>query len=157
MHEARLDWIRRKITPAYLIINEAFMSNRFLTLIIFFITSQISFALPQNNDLTKIDQCYEAAVTTINQRSCGELEYAYYDKLLNQQYTQLTGLLTASTKPLLINAQQAWLSYRDKECVFNSLEHKNSTLEPLASILCYVKLNKARVVELQHYIKFYSS
>lgn len=118
--------------------------------------SWVSMSWALNEDLTTIAQCYQQARTAIAQQSCGEAEYAYYDRLLNQRYTTLLSLLNSVEKPLLVNAEQSWLTYQQKECLFNGLQVKNSSIEPLISIKCYVNLNKKRIIELENHINFYS-
>jgi len=110
---------------------------------------------PATNDIADINQCDKDAITTIQLQSCGEAKYAYYDAMLNAQYNKLSALLADDDKPVLADAERAWIDFRNKECLFKSLENKGGSIQPLTSINCYSELSQQRSQALQAYIIFY--
>lgn len=114
-----------------------------------------STAPSENLDLDAINRCNTLAKTTIQLQSCGEAEFAYYDKMLNASYKTLIGLLPDASRPVLMDAQRAWITFRDKDCRFISLENEGGSIQPLTSISCYSKLTKTRVQDFQSSIRFY--
>ena len=50
------------------------------------------------------------------------IEYKKADKDLNLAYNKLKKKLDVTDKKALVNAQKAWLKYRDLDCIFTSKE-----------------------------------
>lgn len=63
---------------------------------------------------------FERRCMDIESSTLAMMEISYdvdslYDKLLNSYYKKLLNKLTTKDKPVLIEAQKAWLAYREKE------------------------------------------
>ncbi len=56
--------------------------------------------------------------TTTAMRVCAGESYKKADKKLNQVYQQLKPKLRNSQQNKLVNAQHAWIQFRDKSCAF---------------------------------------
>jgi uncharacterized protein YecT (DUF1311 family) len=78
-----------------------------------------------------------------------------YDILLNKYYRKLMAMLTANDKQKLIQAQKAWILYRDSELklsqAVNSEGYSGGTIEGLIDASDYSELIKTRTVSLFQY------
>lgn len=104
-------------------------------------------------ELSAIKQCYSNASTTVAISHCSDMEYGYYDKEMNKTYQQLLSVLDKDGQQALIDAQKAWLLYRNKECSLISLGNKGGTLQPVNVVGCYTTFNQKRIGEFENYIK----
>ncbi|KTD17041.1 lysozyme inhibitor LprI family protein [Legionella jordanis] len=105
--------------------------------------------------LKAIKTCYDKALSVMDIKICANREYGFYDDLLNKQYQKLMNLLPAEKRELLIDTQRAWLTYRQKQCNFLSLQHEGGTMEPVDLIQCYISLDKDRIEALNHFMTSY--
>ena len=89
---------------------------------------------------------------TLEMRKCASDQYQIADQKLNQTYQKLIGQLSPERKKRLIEAQRAWISFRDKTCSFESSQVLGGTAEPLFLTLCLAKVTQQRVQDLQDYL-----
>lgn len=74
------------------------------------------------------------------------------DAKLNRVYRQkLEYLRQEETRraQLLIEAQRAWISYRDKKCSFEASESAGGSLEKVISLDCHLNMTRERSKELE--------
>ena len=83
---------------------------------------------------------------------CASDEYAIADKKLNQTYQKLISQLSPERKQRLIEAQRAWISFRDKTCRFEASEVLGGSAEPLFLTHCLTKVTQQRVQDFQNYL-----
>lgn len=90
---------------------------------------------------------------TMNQ--CAGQAFKAADKELNTLYQQITGRLKDNPegKKLLVNAQRAWVSFRDAECKFSASGVAGGSVYPLVYSSCLTAVTKARVETLKQYLK----
>lgn len=90
---------------------------------------------------------------TMNQ--CAGQAFKAADKELNALYQQVTGRLkdNPERKKLLVNAQRAWISFRDAECKFSASGVAGGSVYPLIYSVCLTGMTKTRVEALKHYLK----
>lgn len=90
---------------------------------------------------------------TMNQ--CAGQAFKAADKELNTLYQQITGRLKNNPdgKKLLVNAQRAWVSFRDAECTFSASGVAGGSVYPLVYSSCLTAVTKARVETLKQYLK----
>lgn len=79
-----------------------------------------------------------------------------YDKLLNKYYKRLLDLLKAEDKDVLIQAQRAWLSYREKESKLRGTLKKEEysgggTIQSILANNDQLDFLKERVIDLFYY------
>jgi uncharacterized protein YecT (DUF1311 family) len=86
----------------------------------------------------------------INQ--CAQLSYQNADKKLNQVYKQLIPTLSASRKQKLINAQLAWIKFRDTNCDFERSAYQGGTVAPAVYFGCLEQTTQQRTQQLQEYL-----
>jgi len=84
---------------------------------------------------------------TVNILECISAETEHQDVLLNKAYRDLRAVLTAERKRELLEAQRAWLKYRDLNCKFYA--GSGGTLAAIASNDCFLKGTAVRAGELK--------
>jgi uncharacterized protein YecT (DUF1311 family) len=81
---------------------------------------------------------------------CAEQAYQAADKLLNANYKKLVATLTDNTeKERLVNAQRAWVSFRDKHCEFETYSMRQGTGYSGYLSACLEELTKSRAEALK--------
>ncbi len=95
--------------------------------------------------------------TTSEMRVCAGQSYEKADRELNQVYQQLKPKLDASQQKRLINAQRAWIQFRDKSCAFEGAFAEGGTLEPVLKLSCLTDVTEQRVKDLQEYVETVNS
>jgi uncharacterized protein YecT (DUF1311 family) len=90
---------------------------------------------------------------TMNQ--CAGQAFKAADKELNTLYQQVTGRLKDNPdgKKLLVNAQRAWISFRDAECKFSASGVDGGSVYPLIYSDCLTAMTKTRVEALKQYLQ----
>ena len=91
--------------------------------------------------------------TTLEMRVCAGKSYEAADKKLNQVYRQLRPKLNAKQQKRLVDAQTAWIQFRDKSCAFEAGEVEGGTLEPVLKLSCLTDVTQQRVKNLEGYLK----
>ncbi|MEA5596410.1 lysozyme inhibitor LprI family protein [Rivularia sp. UHCC 0363] len=91
--------------------------------------------------------------TTSQMRICAGRSYETADQKLNQVYRQLKPKLRASQQKRLVDAQTAWIQFRDKSCAFEAGDAEGGTLEPVLKLSCLTDVTQQRVKDLQRYLE----
>jgi uncharacterized protein YecT (DUF1311 family) len=114
-----------------------------------------SLALAQSGDCRNPQTQQE-----LNRCSAQELQNA--DRQLNQTYRQLRRTIQqrAGTGPdgkaqenRLIDAQLAWITFRDRHCAFVRRRVAGGSIAPLAVNLCLTRLTQERTAELARFLQ----
>jgi uncharacterized protein YecT (DUF1311 family) len=98
-------------------------------------------------------QCSDnSSQTELNQCAAEQFEAA--DKQLNADFRQIQKRLgkDADTKALLVEAQRAWISFRDAECTFQTSGAAQGSIFPLLYANCKTALTTDRVRQLKSYL-----
>ncbi|MBW4560946.1 MAG: DUF1311 domain-containing protein [Mojavia pulchra JT2-VF2] len=93
------------------------------------------------------------AQTQVEINRCAQLSYQNTDKKLNQVYKQLLPTLSSSRKQKLINAQQAWIKFRDTNCEFERSQYEGGSVAPTIYFGCLEQTTQQRTQQLQQYLK----
>jgi len=81
---------------------------------------------------------------------CASHRYSAADKTLNQQYRQLMAQQDAVGKQRLRDAQRAWISFRDKDCLANTgLREESGSIWPLLHYSCLERHTVQRSEDLK--------
>lgn len=81
---------------------------------------------------------------------CAEQAYQVADKLLNANYKKLVATLSDNAeKERLVNAQRAWVSFRDKHCEFETYAMRQGTGYSGYLSACLEELTKSRAEALK--------
>jgi uncharacterized protein YecT (DUF1311 family) len=93
--------------------------------------------------------------TQVVQDMCADASYQKADAALNRSYKEILHRLKddSATTKLLVEAQKAWIAYRDAECAFSSSANKGGTIYPMVFSICLEGLTKNRTAELDVYLK----
>lgn len=70
------------------------------------------------------------------------------DARLNRVYQRLTAQLSSAQQARLIQAEHAWIAFRDAECAFRAGNAAGGSIHPMLVALCRTNLTKARVEQL---------
>jgi uncharacterized protein YecT (DUF1311 family) len=100
------------------------------------------------------DKCADATdQATMN--ACADAAFKQSDKTLNALYRQIEARLKddANTKKLLVQAQQAWVKFRDAECSFRTSASAGGTVAPMLISICLDGLTQSRVQDFESYLK----
>ena len=99
----------------------------------------------------------KAASTQLEMNYCANLSFQAADQELNQIYRQLRNTFKQTKQntqePQLINAQLAWLQYRDLDCKFSADRFKGGSIAPLIYSGCKETLTKQRTTLLKNYLE----
>ncbi|MCV3206923.1 lysozyme inhibitor LprI family protein [Mesorhizobium sp. YC-39] len=100
------------------------------------------------------DDCANAQdQATMNE--CAGKSFTAADKKLNDAYRQIEGRLKddAAGKKLLVDAQRAWVAFRDAECNFQGGPRENAgSMYPMVVADCQAALTKDRVRDFENYL-----
>ncbi|MFC3324800.1 lysozyme inhibitor LprI family protein [Mesorhizobium cantuariense] len=100
------------------------------------------------------DDCANAQdQTTMNE--CAGKDFTTADKKLNDAYKQIEGRLKddAASKKLLVDAQRAWVAFRDTECKFQGGPiDMAGTIYPMVVANCQTSLTDDRLKDFQGYL-----
>jgi uncharacterized protein YecT (DUF1311 family) len=80
---------------------------------------------------------------------CARRDHQEADRALNAAYRALTGKIDARAKALLVEAQRAWIAFRDKECRYEASENEGGSIHPMIVSGCMARLTKQRARELK--------
>ena len=97
--------------------------------------------------------CSDAATQT-DLNICANEELERADKGLNDVYGRLRKKLKAegSAEQPLINAQRAWIAFRDQECAFAGSDYEGGSMQPFVIAHCKTELTDGRSGQLEGYI-----
>jgi uncharacterized protein YecT (DUF1311 family) len=86
---------------------------------------------------------------------CADQAYRKTDAELNAVYKQINDRLKddKETIKLLVNAQKAWLAFRDAECTFSTSASAQGSVYPMLVAQCRDGLTSKRIDELKTYLR----
>jgi uncharacterized protein YecT (DUF1311 family) len=85
---------------------------------------------------------------TSEMMDCVNVETKRQDEKLNQSYQKLLASLKAARKAQLVDAQRAWLKYRELNCAFYD-DGSGGTAAGLAANDCIMTMTAKRAAELE--------
>jgi uncharacterized protein YecT (DUF1311 family) len=91
--------------------------------------------------------------SNIEYKECAYRAYTTSDKKLNQVYRQVVSTLVQKEKQHLIDAQLAWIKYRDSNCDFEIYQSLGGTGYGGFLSNCLERMTNARTKELQNWQK----
>ncbi len=75
-------------------------------------------------------------------------KYRTVDAKLNTLYDHLVLKLDSAQQGRLIEAERAWVKFRDAECAFRTGTARGGSIYPMLVALCRTKLTEARIKQL---------
>lgn len=114
-------------------------------------------------DQVQIDYaaCADEAISTVEQVNCAYNAYAAADVELNVVYKEINAGLNVKTKgdkavkDALLNAQRAWITFRDTNCAAYGTTAYGGTLGNVLTYSCLANMTIARTVELRDLYLYY--
>ena len=94
--------------------------------------------------------CYEADQSQMGMNMCAGEAYERADTALNAQWAKAVAAYKdeAEGKKLLLDAQRAWLKYRDAHCQAAAFDSKGGSIWPMLVSGCMAELTRRRTREL---------
>ena len=86
---------------------------------------------------------------------CADQAYRKTDAELNAVYSQINGRLKQDKEAtkLLVNAQKAWLAFREAECTFSTSASVQGSVYPMLVAQCRGGMTSKRIDELKTYLR----
>lgn len=88
--------------------------------------------------------CESDKLNNFQLQQCGAIAFRDADRALNRAYQKALSARGADAAQVLKTAQRSWLSFRDKECEWESDLYQGGTLAPVIFVNCLVALTQAR-------------
>jgi uncharacterized protein YecT (DUF1311 family) len=87
--------------------------------------------------------------------ACAGVERYRADAELNGVYKQIVARLkdTPAAGKRLVDAENAWIAFRDAECAFSTVSTEGGTIHSMEVTLCDEKLTRDRTRQLRRYLK----
>ncbi len=93
-------------------------------------------------------ECTDAAdQTAMNQ--CASKQYKATDAAMAKVYKDLMAKVSDEGKPLLRDAERAWIAYRDKECAFETAVTVGGSINPFVLLQCLKTKTEVHMAELK--------
>lgn len=94
-----------------------------------------------------------SAQTQAEMTTCAGQQAELEDEQLNKVYQQLKSELTNSQREeLLIDAQLAWINFRDANCTFSKSKYEGGSIAPMDYSSCIARMTKQRTDELRTFL-----
>ena len=93
------------------------------------------------------------ATTTADMLACADEELRTADTGLNKSYGAFKKGLDAEGAKLLLEAQRAWIKFRDGNCAVEADQVRGGSLAPLFQLSCLAEMTKTRADQLDKQAK----
>lgn len=87
--------------------------------------------------------------TQLDMNRCAEAEYAQADAQLNQVYQRVKAEAAGNGEAALVNAEKAWIDFRDRNCAFVQAPFEGGSIQPTVYYGCLTTTTLERVEVLQ--------
>lgn len=108
-------------------------------------------ANPSQEIPPKID-CKKAN-TTPEINYCAAESYKAADSRLNRVYRQLNSSLSGEQRSKLVDAQETWIQYRDRNCSFETFGNRGGTGYSTFLLGCLERMTKQRTRDFEQFMK----
>lgn len=104
-----------------------------------------------------MEQYMDYDYSTAGMRGAGHEAADRYDSLLNKYYKKLAAVLTPEDRKVLVQAQKAWIAYRDSELKLVGVVGKDEysgggTMQQLIDSSYYLEIIKRRTIEIYDHL-----
>jgi uncharacterized protein YecT (DUF1311 family) len=103
---------------------------------------------------TYAEGCIQTATSTPDMVLCAEADLGRIDGDLQTIFSGLHRYLDPTGKKKLMDAEAAWLQYRDSQCDFETDTETNGEMKQLFATSCKVKLTQDRVKAMYDHYEF---
>ncbi|MEO1522111.1 MAG: lysozyme inhibitor LprI family protein [Cyanobacteria bacterium J06633_2] len=84
---------------------------------------------------------------------CAGLDHQRADDALNLVYRDLLAVVSDARRQKLIDAELAWIQYRDATCEFERSQYAGGSIEPMIYNLCMARLTEEQTQQLEIYLE----
>lgn len=112
--------------------------------------SQIQ-AKPSQEIAQRVD-CRNAN-TTVEINYCAGESYRAADRRLNDVYRQLSSTMRGEQKSKLIETQETWIQYRDRNCSFETYGNRGGTGYSTFLLGCLERMTNQRTTDFQRFMR----
>ena len=114
-------------------------------------TAALGFAVTPGLAQEDRDINCDDAYTQSEMNICAARDYDDADAALNAQWSVTYAAMAdyPGAKQTLLEAQRAWLTYRDAQCDAVGTPYEGGSIQPLVIATCLANLTRARTEELQ--------
>ncbi len=95
----------------------------------------------------------QKAQTQLELNQCASLSAGEADRQLNQVYQRLRKNRGTQLDLQLVNAEEAWIKYRDASCAFSRSRFAGGSIAPMVYSNCMARLTKQQIQELEGYLQ----
>lgn len=95
----------------------------------------------------------QKANTQLELNQCADLSAKAADRKLNQVYQQVRAKYRGEQETLLLNAEEAWVKFRDASCAFSRSRFAGGSIAPMVYSNCLTNLTKQQTQELKSYLQ----
>ena len=109
-------------------------------------------AAAQTANRTKSAAC--DGTTQSEMSACAQDALQHADTALNASYRRLTARLsgTPAAARSLVEAQRAWIRFRDAECDFSTVGYEGGSIRPMLTSQCLERMTRQRTAALENHI-----
>lgn len=102
----------------------------------------------------KADEC-ETAIDQATMNACADESFKKADAALNAVYKKLQSrkLDDEEAQKRLVDAERAWVAFRDAECSFDAADNLGGSLYPAVYAECLERITRARIEQLERYLR----
>jgi uncharacterized protein YecT (DUF1311 family) len=110
-------------------------------------------AAPPSSQVATADAECANAQTQAEINQCAQVYYATADAELNRVYQELKANLSSQEQEELIDAELAWIDYRDATCEAESSQYEGGSIQPTIYYGCLERVTTERTAELQQQLE----
>lgn len=92
------------------------------------------------------------AITQADLNVCASRAAKSADRKLNQVYQTLIAKINQKEKVKLVDAQLAWIQFRDRSCEFERMRYEGGSIAPLIHYSCIRNLTERRIKDIEGYL-----
>lgn len=89
--------------------------------------------------------------TTLEINECAARDYHNADARLNRTYDELIANLNDANREKLVDAQLAWLEFRDRNCHWEAFRYDGGSIQTSIRLNCLERLTQQRIQDLENY------
>ena len=93
-------------------------------------------------------ECDDAR-TQSDMNLCATDRYQAADAEMNRAYAQLRAAIDAEERSALLDAQRAWLRFRDAHCAFEAAGFRGGSMQPMIEANCLAAVTRDRTKQLK--------
>jgi len=93
------------------------------------------------------------ANSTVEINYCAAESYRAADRRLNEVYRQLSSTVRGEQRSKLIDTQETWIQYRDRNCSFETVGSRGGTGYSAFLLGCLERMTNQRTADFQRFMR----